>query len=489
MKKSVLPFSLNCGMIFFSAVYCLDLRCCLLAHHDFLQCRAQAVPPAVDLNLDTVNERLRNLSNQSDRQNRPKIPSEASTIDPPTPLEGDALLQFHRDEEKQYRAKLIEDGCPPCHPQERTFPYDTEERIPKEHPAAMYYLKGGRNGHGTMPLVDQLRDWNEFRGLQKRIREDCQKYNNHDPGRILKKYARRGQYRLRRRNYAESASLVDWSLDLSTQSHLQNWLEFEVRQIDYNSAIRIGAKQRIGGAFDEEDRLWHQNFENRRIELHEGLLVWIEQQRVALSAAGEEKDAQSTTTTTLRAQRQRSSGPRAVDAAIASALAERRRSRRIQALTKAATAGAGAQQEASPAAKSTTTTLSKTRGRTRVSKEPIPHTHSRPTQHRGRQHRTAAVPELPKRREAQEPQKPSTMPTAKAQKEQRRRRGAWRTASAAQQDNAAGRTPARPPQNHHSKQRVTKTKVVTQHQQVVPTLPVYTRSGRQIKKPTWLGSV
>ncbi|EPE04772.1 hypothetical protein F503_06321 [Ophiostoma piceae UAMH 11346] len=455
-----------------------DERLALLA-----ELRAQAVPPAVDLNLDTVNERLRHLSNQPGRQTRPQTPSEASTIDPPTPLEGDALLQFHRDEERQYRAKLLEDGCPPCHPPEYVFPYDTEERLPKEHSAAMFYIINERNGCGFMPLAGQSRDWNTFRRRQRRIREDCQSYTHHDPERVLNKYIRSGQDCLRQRNYAESASLVDWSLDLSTQSRVQNWLEFQVWHIGHNKAIRTGAERHIRGAFDDADRLWHRNYENRRIESHEAMLVWMEQQRVAMSA-DQAKETQSTTTTKEPMQRQRRSRPGAADATITTALAERRRSRRVQSLTQHATAGAGTQRGASAAAKSTIATLSKTRGRTRVAKEPASHTRSRPTQHRGRQQPAAAMPEVP------EPPKPWTIPTAKTPEQQRRRQGAWWTASAAQQeDNATDHTAARPPRL--GKQRVMKTKFVPQQQQqpVARTPPVYTRSGRQIRKPTWLGFV
>ncbi|CAK7229185.1 hypothetical protein SCUCBS95973_007134 [Sporothrix curviconia] len=332
-----------------------------------VELRAQAVYPPTPLpvlNLDSVNERLQNLPNDPTERRLSHPPSEATTITPTAPLEGEALAQFHRDEEKRYRAKLIETGCPPCQPLDRyIFPYDTEDRLPREHPVAMYYIISERNGHGFMPLADQLRDWLEFLDFQQSLRRNWQTDTEQTPDAKLEQYIDDGRWLLNKCKFYESASLIDWSIDLSNQSRLQTWLEFQARRARHHWAMKNTARHNIQGAHDEADRQWHQNYEARRMAAHEAMLAWMEEHRVALSAA---EQAQAHT---LRTKRSKLHGGNyytldndaAGNSIAASAVASRRQSSRILSRTNAAQHTAASKRTAS-------------RGKARVAKHSAPRT-------------------------------------------------------------------------------------------------------------------
>ncbi|KIH87468.1 hypothetical protein SPBR_05200 [Sporothrix brasiliensis 5110] len=160
----------------------------------------------------------------------------------------------------------------------------------------MFHIINERNGHGFMPLVDQLREWDEFRDFQKRVREDFQNDPKHrTPEHMLEEYMLDGRYLLKRRKFNESASLVDWSLDVAKQSRVQNWLEYQVREIGLRKSMWAIARHNIRGAYDAEDRQWHVNYEKRRIAAHGAMVVWMEEQRVIMSAA--EKNGTPSTAT------------------------------------------------------------------------------------------------------------------------------------------------------------------------------------------------
>ncbi len=316
----------------------------------------------------------------------------------------------------------------------------------------MYYLDRS-SFFNPVPLGGQLTDWRNFRSMQKAKRAKFQAQG--DPEHMLNEWIEDGRYMLRKCGYPEAASLISWSMDSENQAPLQTWLEFQVDHLLRIRAHRVGAQRRIRSAIREETQLWRQGCEDRRLALHEGLLVWIEEQRIILAAA--EKDKEEAQTAVSR-QRGRAASSNAVDATIASALAERRRSLRVRIKTAAA---AGAQQAASPA------TL-KTQGKARVAKKLATSRSLQLTRRRSRQQHTTA----------EDPQGRPTLREVKAQtNEQRRMRGASRKAATSTQ------VP-------RGKQRVAK--VTKQQQQVATTAPTpstLTRCGRQVRRPTWFGSV
>ncbi|KJR89606.1 uncharacterized protein SPSK_06241 [Sporothrix schenckii 1099-18] len=402
---------------------------------------AQAVVLQGGLNLDAVNERLQVLSDEN-VEFLPRTPSEASTVDPPSPLEGEELVQFYREEEARFRQELIETGCPPCHPPDYTFPYDTEDRLPKEHPAAMFHIINERNGHGFMPLVDQLREWDEFRDFQKRVREDFQNDPKHrTPEYMLEEYMLDGRYLLKRRKFNESASLVDWSLDVAKQSRVQNWLEYQVREIGLRKSMWAIARHNIRGAYDAEARQWHVNYEKRRIAAHGAMLVWMEEQRVIMSAA--EKNGTSSKTTREQPVPDEegtghgdTSDHEAAGTTLASALAGCRRSSRLR--TRPGSTDAESNEK---------------------KKQSVSFLRPRQTWHKDQQQPPAAViPHSQRSQVSPETRQPPAGPGIKAATRQRPRpNGAQRR--------SAGIT---------KKQKAT-------------TRPVYTRYGRQIRQPDRLG--
>lgn len=190
----------------------------------------------------------------------------------------------------------------------------------------MFYIISTRNGHGWHPLSHQMRDWKEFQRFQQGTRDNLQKDSKRSPQERLQRYISEGQRLLDRYKFSESAALIDWSIDLATQSRLQTWLEYQAREVLKHYAMEATARRNIKNAHGEADREWTRNYEERRIAAHSAMLDWVEEHRVALSAAElkeKEKERES--------MRGVFSDDNKINVtAVASAIASRRRSARIQ---------------------------------------------------------------------------------------------------------------------------------------------------------------
>lgn len=194
----------------------------------------------------------------------------------------DAELLFTRNEEVEHRKMLMDSGCPPCLPSDSGFeyPYEPGERLPLKHPAAMFYLRGGF-GYYDRPLCTQALDWKDFQKRQVKLREQFQ--DAPDPDDALQKYINDSRQAMLNHTWTASAALVDFALDVATQSRLQNWLEFMAVHLDKDVALRLDAERRVRDAMNK-DRLWYKGNGDMRIVLHEKMLDWMEEQRVAISA-------------------------------------------------------------------------------------------------------------------------------------------------------------------------------------------------------------
>lgn len=146
----------------------------------------------------------------------------------------------------------------------------------------MFYLQGGHSVYDR-PLDAQHADWTSFRRYQQNIRDDFLN-GEMDPQAALSEYIRSSQAKMRARNWAESATLIKWQLDASQQDTLQNWLEFMVNHLDDHAGLKLSAQQRMDDAIDDDEREWQHEADDRRIDLHEKYLEWMEAQRVCMSA-------------------------------------------------------------------------------------------------------------------------------------------------------------------------------------------------------------
>ncbi len=141
--------------------------------------------------------------------------------------------------------------------------------------------------------IPKKSQWVDFRYHQKNIRIRCHKGD--DPEARFGRYTESCRRSLRDAGLNESAALVALSLDVQKQGRLQNWLDFQNYHVSLHRALvaRVtGGKDakklkpsRFGPEFDQED-----------LRRYDGLLTWIEEQRLKMMAStGEEEDRGSFT--------------------------------------------------------------------------------------------------------------------------------------------------------------------------------------------------
>lgn len=99
----------------------------------------------------------------------------------------------------------------------------------------------------------------------------------------LKVYMERNRRLMHQRGWKDSANMIDWSLDVTRQSQLQNWLEFMAYHLDHDLALRRGAERRLREVVGEDNRLWQKRSDDKRIQIHDKFLTWMEEQRVKMS--------------------------------------------------------------------------------------------------------------------------------------------------------------------------------------------------------------
>ncbi|OAA61957.1 hypothetical protein SPI_04816 [Niveomyces insectorum RCEF 264] len=229
--------------------------------------QAQGAPPIV--NLAAVNERLQALPRGS------QSPSEASTV-PAESVDEETRNAEMRAYEAKHRTYLLQHGCPPCHPPEYTYPYDSNEDMLRRLPAALYYWFGD-GGKSMMPLDAQVYDWHQFLKHQTSDRRSCSEEPN--PRAAWSHYVLKDRNLLRANKLPESAVLLATSLDLRAQSRFQTWLEFQVYHVRRYAQQAKAAKQKVDAEADEEGRRLVRTNQDRLLALHRGLLGWIEEQR------------------------------------------------------------------------------------------------------------------------------------------------------------------------------------------------------------------
>ncbi|KAL8931149.1 MAG: hypothetical protein Q9208_000253 [Pyrenodesmia sp. 3 TL-2023] len=185
--------------------------------------------------------------------------------------------------EQQKRESLEEEGCPPCYPPRMEYPLKGELG---EYEGIIKYWQW----FSSFVLGQQMADWEQFRAWQARVRRH---------------YVRQGTFptyqdkvRDRRQRYQlpGGASLLP---DEGQQNRLENWIEFQ----DYHLGIHEGYEKVLKkeenelqlahektypdiAARTEDIRVFQIRIETQvaKIERHDNLLRWIEQQRVAMVA-------------------------------------------------------------------------------------------------------------------------------------------------------------------------------------------------------------
>ncbi|CAK7232431.1 hypothetical protein SEUCBS140593_008257 [Sporothrix eucalyptigena] len=153
----------------------------------------------------------------------------------------------------------------------------------------MFYIHKRGEGTGDEPLDYQLSDWLLFRATQKRIREEFkEKAKKSKTGdtttSLLNGYMSDSRDRLGvDRPWTESADLIDWSYDVESQSQIQNWLEFLTWHVGRHKLLQRQGRIRIQRARRAQNHEWQEQYERRLLELHDAMLVWMEEQRVAIT--------------------------------------------------------------------------------------------------------------------------------------------------------------------------------------------------------------
>lgn len=205
---------------------------------------------------------------------------DATTISA-SPIDEDNERQFKIEAERKDREYLISEGCPPCHPLELTPSYDADAGGFDNYPAALYYSTGESTYVNKMPILAQAGDWRGFRQHQKRGRSalGC----STDPQLGLASMMGDARVILRKHGFSDAAkSISGWVLDAKTQGKAQNLIELHVWHLRRYEAQKAGIQKRINNEGSKELRQWRQKFEERSLQLHKGLIQWIDEQRKAM---------------------------------------------------------------------------------------------------------------------------------------------------------------------------------------------------------------
>ncbi|OAA61178.1 hypothetical protein SPI_05202 [Niveomyces insectorum RCEF 264] len=424
---------------------------------------------ALALDLGAVNKRLSGLSKRS--RSRSRTPSDASTISASSFNEEEAKASLIEGE-KKHRALLLEHGFPPCHPPEYAYPFANEESRPKHLPAALYYMEGDLIS-SDWPIGSQTLDLKLFLGWQKDRRSYC--VQRPRPPHAMDLWMEQGRRLLRAHGFPEAAASIDWTLDAKDQSRLQNWTEFQVYEIvRYENKTKV-AEQRVRHAYDEDNRRWRKVYEERRLELHRGLLAWMEEHRVRM--AQEEREAKAAAPAAQETEAHASDAP-----------PPERRTRSAAAAVSPLSAGAGrslrARRTRSAAAAAINAAATKPLGRRRVEKKTTTTTTTAPPRQAHHKHPNER-PHCPWL-EAMRPISTTTTPPERPSRAAPRRQ---------QQHRDGSTSPRRLVPNvaqRHSNQSVP-SRISKGGQgrrsRAVGSPPVQTRSGRLVRKPVRYGWV
>ncbi|KAL8942081.1 MAG: hypothetical protein Q9211_001557 [Gyalolechia sp. 1 TL-2023] len=226
------------------------------------------------------NADRRYLSALSDRSDTP------ITL-PPDPPE--VVLQEDISLETQSRQTLEEDGCVPCYPVGLEIPLP--EQVGPYQGVVTYFKVHGR--FGRCVLSSQLCDWKNFRNFQAKNRRYFV------PRNTFVAFQEKVRDRRRRHKLEGDASLHP---DLKQQRRLDDWIEYQ----DYHLLVREDLERMIK---NDEEKLasvqeeaggksspgstalynlrvfpYRINRDTSKRKRHEGLLQWIEQQRLAMVA-------------------------------------------------------------------------------------------------------------------------------------------------------------------------------------------------------------
>ena len=196
--------------------------------------------------------------------------------------------------EVESRSRLIQEGCPPCHPVGLDVP--TLQQLPEEYAGIISHWQS-IGGATFCPLKSQLNDWERFRHYQQRIRPWM--------SRNLAVYKQR-IYDRRRKHGLEGdvSSHMAFRQDPKQQGSLENWIEFQHNHLGVHESKEAGIQEiveeidgrrkkvrEVAGLetkIAHECRLGLEIRENwletlkRRLESHAELLRWIEEQRLAM---------------------------------------------------------------------------------------------------------------------------------------------------------------------------------------------------------------
>ncbi|KAK0261244.1 hypothetical protein LTR35_017908 [Friedmanniomyces endolithicus] len=185
------------------------------------------------------------------------------------PVDSQEAFEEQREHEMNAREELRADGCPPCYPADVDI---SMEDVPEVHKDGVEYFRISTSW-GEEVLPQQLVQWRRFRAVQQDIRR---RY-----GQKFDRYLANLRERRRVHNLPADVSLL---LDHTLQDSLQTWVEFQDVCIQGHDATvielkKIDAVSEHNGYADDSA-----NFLRDRLARHEGLLRWVENQRLVMEA-------------------------------------------------------------------------------------------------------------------------------------------------------------------------------------------------------------
>ncbi|KAK2591044.1 hypothetical protein QQS21_011276 [Conoideocrella luteorostrata] len=132
------------------------------------------------------------------------------------PLDPEEEAEEVRMREAEARKDLLEDGCPPCYPDNLELPL--RPPFPAECEAMIYYWTPSASP-SDVPLCAQREDWRKFRLLQKRNRRRYKVFSDYEV-----------EVRDRRRRHGLDGD-VRLTAELERQGPLERWIEFQDYQL------------------------------------------------------------------------------------------------------------------------------------------------------------------------------------------------------------------------------------------------------------------
>ena len=225
------------------------------------------------------------------------------------PLDEEEENEESRLFEVQARKDLEKEGCPPCYPSDLEIPL---RNPPEKYQPIIGYWQSFP-GTGDVVLRTQLSDWQKFRVSQSAARRGVPK----------KSFSQYVDEVCKRRERHEVGGNIRLRSDMAQQSRLEHWIEFQnyhLRKLERFEKMRDKREKELdnawrkAGAMDnafskclpDDAKTLRQllKVDNRDLERHKVLLLWIEQQRQAMdpgySAPIKEDDGMHTALTSVQ---------------------------------------------------------------------------------------------------------------------------------------------------------------------------------------------